>query len=260
MKPLWVIQENLNQDDRELLPILDRLAIPYKMIKIIPFDDNIQDIEWDGPIIVRGSTTALKGAEKKNWKPGVWHNDNFRPSVYLRNYGYLNMNHGKVYPLNEVPNIEWESQHLFIRPNSDYKEFSGGMMERNDIIKLARGAELGQYPFPPTLELFVCEYRNILHEARFTVVDKKVVAGHYYRFNKSLRRNLAVDEWEDVFKFAVKCAARWGPDDVYSLDIGVTKDHLMGVVECNCFNASGLYGAQETIINEVTTFVERKYS
>jgi len=258
MKPLWVIQENLNNDDQELLPILDRLQIPYKMIQIIPFSDSIPDVEYDGPIIARGSTTTLRGTEKKSWKPGVWHNDNFKPSVYLENYKHLYLNReGVVCPLNRTGFHKWDSEHMFVRPNSDYKEFTGGMMTEREIGKIAHGAALKQYPFGPDLELFVAPGLTIMDEARFIVAGGKVISGTFYRFDRSLKREKPATQ--DFTDFAVKCASLWGPADVYALDIGRTKQNEYGVIECNCFNASGLYGDVERVVREVTDFVEMSY-
>ena len=258
-KALWVIQENLNRDDKELLPVMDKEGIPYKLIQIIPFSGVIPDVEWDGPIIARGSTTTLRGAEKKAWRPGVWHNENFKPSAYRDHYGELFLNNdGKVVTMGNVSTIEdWNSRSLkFVRPNSDYKDLTGRVMNKRDLKKLAAGVAQGQYPFDSSLELFIADAKTVLDEARFTVVDGKVISGYFYRVDRLVKRIPATPEFRAV---AEKAAAVWGPADVYSLDIGVTKSGRMGVVECNCFNASGIYGDNATIVKEVTRFVESKY-
>lgn len=253
MKPLWVIQENLNDDDKDLLPIFEKLDIPYKLIKIIPFSDSIPDVDWDGPIIARGSTTTLKNTEKKNWKPGVWHNANFKPSVYQKNYGnhFLNRN-GQVVLLGESDKL-WKNEYYFVRPNSDYKEFTGCVKTKREIKKLIRGTKLKFYPFDENLELFVAEAIKIPNEYRFVVVNTKVISGAQYRNNFRLKSSPAPDR---ITKFAEKMTAIWNPADVYCLDIGVTKDDRIGVIECNCFNASGIYGDDaETIVKEVTNYL-----
>lgn len=261
MKPLWVIQENLNRDDEELLPILDEEGISYKLIQIIPFSDSIPDVEYDGPIIVRGSTTTLKGTEKKTWQPGVWHNSNFKPSVYRDHYQELFLNQdGVVAPIKTAAEIEgWNSRALkFVRPNSDYKDLTGRVMTRRDLRKLASGVSMGQYPFDDTLELYVASPKTVLDEARFTVVNRAIISGYFYRIHRRLKRVPANDEF---WQAAVDALAKWpsGPDDVYSLDIGKTKSGRLGVIECNCFNASGIYGDAATIVKAVTSFVESRY-
>lgn len=254
---MWVIQDNLNNDDKILLPILNKLDIQYTLINIVPFSDNIPDVGYNGPKIVRGSTTTLKGAEKKGWKPGVWHNENFKPSWYKECFGedYLNKAGGKV-SLLDLPSMWNHENHLFVRPDSDYKEFTGGPMTKKEAIKLQRSAKLGQMDFDENFIMFVAPILNVYHEFRFTVVNKKVICGASYRLNKSLRHVDAPDDW---MEYAQKLADKCDLDEVYSLDIGETKDGVRGVVECNCFNASGIYGNAEIIVREVTKFVETKH-
>ena len=256
LKPLWVIQENLNRDDEELLPVLRKLDIPYQLIKIIPFSDSIPDIDYVGPIIVRGSTTTLKGTEKKSWKPGVWHNSDFKPSVYAHHYQELFLNNdGLVSTIGNAENLsDWSTRKLrFVRPNSDYKDLTGRVMTKRDLVKLSKGVALGQYPFDSSLELFIASPKTILNESRFTVVDGKIISGYTYRVDQRLKR---MPSPERFFKTAQEAVERWkGPADVYSLDIGETKTGRLGVVECNCFNASGIYGDAETIVKAVTQFV-----
>lgn len=254
MKPLWVIQENLNDDDIVLLPVMKRLGIKYELIKIIPFSDNIPDVDYDGPIIVRGSTTTLRNTEKKNWSPGVWHNDNFKPSVYRDNYRnhFLNKD-GQVALLKDSDKL-WKQQHMFVRPNSDYKDLTGEVKTAREIRKLIKGAEQGFYPFSSDLELFIAPPIKIPNEYRFTVVGKEVVSGYQYRRSFQLKK-LKTFPWCDEWMFADRMVKIWNPDDVYCLDIGVTKDKRIGVIECNCFNASGIYGDAETVFKKVDEFV-----
>lgn len=261
MSVLWVIQENLNRDDDELLPIMDQEGIAYTRIKIIPFSDSIPDVEHQGPIIVRGSTTTLKGAEKKAaWKPGVWHNENFKPSVYSQHYGELFLNYdGYVAPIKDAAESPtWNSRGLrFVRPNSDYKELTGRVMTRKNLRSLAKGVAMGQYPFDSSLELFIASPKTVVDEARFTVVDRHIVSGFFYRMDRRLKRLPATPEF---WATAADAVAKWeGPAEVYSLDIGLTKGGKLGVIECNCFNASGIYGDQAAIVKAVTRFVEAKY-
>ena len=270
MKPLWIIQENLNDDDKALLPIFAELGIPYKLISIIPFSDIVPDVDYSGPIIVRGSTTTLRGAEKKAWRPGVWHNENFKPTVYAKHYDYLNSNF--VSCTLEAATSVWsmwpEVETLFVRPNSDYKEFTGGLMTEREVEKLARGAALKQYPFDSSLDLFVAPYKDIVNESRFIIVNGVVISGSFYRLNKRLAKNLRDSTYKSIlidsdrkeFRFAQEQASKWGPDEVYCLDVAETSNGEMGVLECNCFNASGLYGEAEKIVEEVSKFVERKYN
>lgn len=257
MRTTWVIQENLNRDDKELLPILDKFQIPYQTITIIPFSDSIPDVAATGPIIVRGSTTTLKNAEKKGWNPGVWHNENFKPSHYKELFGKDFLNHeGKVVTAEQLVGLsEWSTvQHLFVRPNSDYKEFTGQTMTMRDAKKLVKGIGMNGYPFDANSEFFVAPAIKIESEYRLVVVNGKVVSGTSYRVYGKRKHVSAPDH---ILGFGQRIAASLA--EVYCLDIGETREKQLGVVECNCFNASGLYGDIENIVRQVTDFVEKTY-
>ena len=260
MKAIWVIQENLNNDDKELLPVLEGLGIGYRLIKIIPFSDSVPEVDYEGPKIARGSTTTLKGVEKMDWKPGVWHNPNFSTRYYQQTFQrhYANWD-GMIFQINELSDKVIEanfadSQHMFVRPNTDYKDFTGTPMTKREIQKLVRNVNSSVFPFPETAEVMIAPICKISDEYRLTVVNGEIVAGYSYRIRGS--RRIGVPAPQKVTDFAKELPLDLS--EVFSLDIGITKDGPK-VVEANCFNASGIYGGHETIVQRVTDFVNQTY-
>jgi hypothetical protein len=259
MEPLWIIQKNLNDDDKKLLPVMDELNIKYQLIEIIPFSDNIPEINYEGPIIVRGSTTTLKGAEKTSWKPGVWHNENFSPEGYKKifEHNYINAQ-GSIHILKDLTpkdldNIYGKQQHMFVRPNSDYKEFTGIPMSKRDLKKLTKSMQLGNSLIPENLKVLIAPAISIYYEARMIVVDKQIVSGYSYKVRGGRKYSPATLESKTFAQVLPLDLA-----EVFCLDIGFTCEGYK-VIECNCFNASGIYGDHETIVKKVTDFVRRKY-
>jgi len=255
MKVLWYIQKNLNSDDKKLVPFLEELNQPYRYFNIVPFIYNIPDHNYNGPVIVRGTTTTLKTAEKKNWKPGVWINDNFKPSYYKYYYNDLFLNkHGFSIKLKEI--IKDMEEYYFVRPNSDYKELTGSVLSNKELLKIKEEAKLGKLNFNDNLTLFIAKPLKIINEARFVIVDNKILSGYYYRYMKKLKNFSAGPDFYDIVEKAID---RWKPADVYCLDIGQTEEGEIGVIECNCFNGSGIYGGYKEIVKGISIFVENNF-
>jgi hypothetical protein len=77
---LWIIQENLFQEREyeNFLDACDRQGINYHHVKIIPFSHElVPEITEANPILAFGSTTLVRIAQERGWKPGVFYNDNF---------------------------------------------------------------------------------------------------------------------------------------------------------------------------------------
>lgn len=77
----WIVQNNIYSEDgwERLTGALDRLGISYSIHKCIPFVELLEP-EADpppGPVIVMGSYTLAREAQKRGWVPGVFLNDYF---------------------------------------------------------------------------------------------------------------------------------------------------------------------------------------
>lgn len=259
MKTLWYIQENLSQDYKTLFPVLEKLKIPYKKFNITPFSDSIPSIEHDGFVIVRGSTTTLINAKKLDLNPGVWHNEKFCSSYYDEQLGagYIN-NDGDLYDLWQLDSLNyWEDYNqLFVKSNSDMKEFSGMLItnkEAGDFVELVKQ---GGYPFDEQLEIWVAPPKNNFEEeSRFVVVNGDIVSGVVYkRGDNSINQVIAPSLFPLVEDFLIDLGV-----DVYCMDVvslGVSGGFK--VLEYGCFNSCGLYGDYENIVKLITNFVEMK--
>lgn len=257
---LWIVQENLNQADRVLCFIFEEHNILNEFIKIVPFSEEVPNVNvpLNTSVIVRGSTTMMIGAKKQNWVPGVWHNDNFKPSVYKRSFQQNFLNHkGTHCNIDKIQEQfeQYDSERLFIRANSDYKELSGEVYTKEEAKELVTKIKNDSYYFGNDLEVFLSPIVDIKEEYRLIVVNGMVVSGFSYKIN-GVAINIPAPQ--NVIDFGQNLA-HLGPDLVYCLDIGRTSDNDLGVIECNCFNGSGLYGDHENIILSIDSLVKKYY-
>lgn len=256
-KTFWVVQNNLNNSDRVLTFIFEEYKIPHTFIDIVPFSGEVPSVPIppDHKVIARGSTTMLIGAQKQPWVPGVWLNDNFKPSWYKSSFkeNFLNFQ-GKPCLLDElITNFNsFKSNQLFIRANSDYKELSGEVYTLEEAETLVKKIKSNDFYFGTELEVFMAPLVKIQEEYRLVVVNNQVVDATSYKINGEA---VNIKAPESIINFG-KSICHLGPAPVYCLDLGVTESNQIGVIECNCFNGSGIYGDYETIILAVDKFVQ----
>lgn len=244
MKPVWVIQKNLTSELHRWDRALCENKSSFRHIEIVPFSDDLPDVDVDPgtPIICHGSTTLIKNAHKKDWKPGVFFTpEHFEPSLWCNAYGrhFLNWNFDGFSMLKDaqVP----EGEYRFIRPNGDLKDFSGSVVDKSGLEKFKKSVAEGGYPFTDELIVMVTPMRNLFEEYRMFIVDGVVVSSSKYRLRTILDKKPGAPE--DIRWFAQKMANIWSPEQAYVMDVCRTDEGNIHLLELNCFNASGVYAA-----------------
>ncbi|MBZ4399463.1 ATP-grasp domain-containing protein [Myxococcus sp. AS-1-15] len=237
----WVVQDNLFNERgfHELLRVLERGGIPHTLVKVIPFDGGVEPtVDVDGHVMVMGSLSLARYARRRGWTPGAFINERFDFRVWREHLGEFLLNgDARVCRFAEVPRQECA---FFIRPCLDDKAFSG-MVARWEDFEPWREQVLRVGDTPQlTAETWVAvsEPRRIQSEYRMVVVDGRVVTGTRYKLGDRVFSSSEVEP--DVWTFAQRMAARWGPDRAYALDIFV-HEHRPHVGEINTLNAAGFY-------------------
>lgn len=248
----WIVQSNVSPEHDKWFMALKRAGSEYRAIKIIPFADELDDVEYSTPYaIAHGSTTLIKNAPKKLWNPGIFFNsENFRPSVWKEKYGSHFVNHlGLVCKLKDVQ-FEQFGDYMFVRPDGDFKDFSGSLVSEEGLKKFIDEVNIGGCLFDGNLEVYIAPVIDIVHEWRLFIVDGKVASASKYKLRTMLDKKAgAVPE---VYEFANKMVQIWNPEKAYVMDICETSDGEFKLLELNCFNASGVYLAPiEPIIEAV---------
>lgn len=200
----------------------------------------------DACVIFWGSLGAAYGEPvAARWTPGaIGDPDRFRCSVYHAHLGPLLANPDSVFTtvraLVDDPAVALKPlgnpEHVFVRPDSALKPFSGRQLAVSSLSLEA--LDHGFYYEDEDLPVVVSSAKSIGHEWRFVLAEANVVAGCEYDF---ARRGRGQDIPTAARTLAEKVAsAAWQPAPIYIVDIGDV-DGAMKVMELNPFSGADLY-------------------
>lgn len=242
MRPIWVIQKNLTSELHRWEQALWENKSWFRHVTIVPFSDDFPDVDIpEGcPVVVHGTNTLIKNFWKKGWKPGAFfHPDHFRPSLWQQIYGPHFLNSDGA--LMKLKDVEAFADPIFIRPNGDFKDFSGSLVDRQGLQKFVKSVQEGGFTFDDTLDVFIAPAKNLFEEYRMFIVDGKVVSSSKYRLRTILDKK--PNSPSEVVDFANRMAKIWNPEKAFVMDVCKTDEGELKVLELNCFNASGVYAA-----------------
>jgi hypothetical protein len=226
---------------------------------VVGFDPRTRrtDVEipqWtDQCVVAYGSIPLLRqlSKERPGWAPGSY----FRPkSVDYASIGghigHLLLNEDfTILPFGEARRRGHGGRALFIRPESATKSFTGFSVAP-DMFEFEMKCLETQSHVSPSELVVLAQAREIVSEARFVIVDGKVVAWSTYSFDDRAVPSAAVDP---------RCAAvarevatnSWQPDTAYVCDVAlavVAGLEVAKVVELNSFSAAGLYACDTATV------------
>lgn len=133
-----------------------------------------------------------------------------------------------------------ESESLFFRPDGNDKAFTGGCIALDDFD---HGYKLMTfYEPPPETRVVVARPQAIQAEARFLVVDGKLITGSYYKTGRQSVRLEAPQSLMDIAQDHLDyCLARgYNPAPSWVLDLAQTPDGW-SIIEVGASAACGLY-------------------
>jgi hypothetical protein len=279
MTQLWILQSNLRDHEEELramVAALQGLVLPWAAIPVLPFEEELRDIEWDGPRVFYGSCSLVKkvAAEARRSDPIFFDDRTFRPSFWGRALGVRWLNHDAVFTtvgdlLDHLASPDAESHlgwqlldgPIFLRPDADLKAFVGQVIDLREAPKLLDGWSAGFANFGRDLPILVAHPQEIYNETRVWMVDNEAVAAVQYRHHGKRVIRLFDDLPPGMGRFAEECAWRFGSSHpVFVLDVAETPAG-MKVVEINSFHASGFYhpDAVLPVVRAVSNYVAKFY-
>lgn len=140
---------------------------------------------------------------------------------------------------------------MFIKPSSDLKGFTAGIIKQGQSIFDYIQTTSRQTNWVDELVL-VSPLKKIHSEYRFFVVDKEVVASSRYRLmNESATSPIIPKE---VLDKAHELSKLYQPDRVFTMDLALLENEKIEIMEYNCFNGSGTYKANlEDLFNQLMT-------
>jgi hypothetical protein len=241
-----IVQEGLFHEFgfNVLVDALKTHGCAHTIVKVTPFVDEL-DLELDGDVMIWGSMTLGRIAEKKGWTPGQFMNENFDMRILHEKYGSHMLNDDAQFCT--FGEMAFEGKR-FIRPVHDSKTFCGMVMDGPDL----RWWKHQVLPLEGTCTLSVdtpvmhAGLKDIELEARFFVVNGVVVTGSSYR---SLGRQIMYQRVEHnnplmrpMLDFAQAMVDIWSPSPAFVLDIAQVGGEYK-VVEINCINHAGFYAS-----------------
>ena len=256
----WIIQNNLwnERGFTDVVNCLDRMSIPYEIVKVIPFADEIADENnevdenWSPPkgslVYVCGDTTLVKIAKKKGWTPGAFINDNFNMKIHDQHWKEFMLNYNSVFTTFGKAHNFWDcvvddkEEQFFIRPVKDDKTFAGHLITyeqlriwQKKVIKLKDTYT----SLDENTEILISPVEEIYKEYRFFIVDKEIATYSLYKLgDRVVARNDFIDE--DLKQFVISRIEEYAPDRAFVIDIADTPNGYK-IIEVNCINSSGFY-------------------
>jgi hypothetical protein len=254
----WIIQENLYTEDGidALLGALERFAISFTTVAIGPGGTLAPDPKPSGPVMVCGSVGLARVAGERGWQPGSFLNADHNYQSLVAHWGREMLNADAR--ISAFRDVEPHGERVFIRPAADTKYFNGGVMDSEDVrawrdaLVRGEGSPVRCSPRMNADTQVVCGPPAIIYkECRFFVVDGAVVACSTY---KQGRHVLATGDVDPVSTdHAQACVRAWQPARAFVLDTALTPDGPR-IVEVNCINSAGFYGAD---VQRIVMAIER---
>lgn len=279
MSQLWVLQSNLRDHEEELramVAALQGLCLHWAAIPVLPFEEHLRDVEWDGPRVFYGSCSLVKKAavQARRSDPIFFDDRTFRPSFWGRALGERWLNHDAVFTtvgrlLADASDLDErrdagknvDDTPVFLRPDADLKAFVGQVIDPRDTQKLLGAWSAGFSNFDRNLPVLVARPKEIYSETRVWMVDGEAVAAVQYRRLGKRTIVLHDDLPPEMRQFAEECSWRFGSSHpVFVLDVAETPAG-MKVVEINSFHASGFYhpDAVLPVVRAVSNYVAKFY-
>lgn len=241
---MWIVQSNLISEThlKEVVNVLKNNNIDFIDVGVIPFSHDLitTDPIPDVPIIIPyGSTTLSKIAQEREWKGLFFDDDKFSVRAWNINRNDM-LNQNAILMTVEqasrlfvgVPEKDW-----FIRPNQDLKQFNGMVTTSSEIANWMNCVSSGSFSFGPETEIAISRPKRIISEARFFIVDGKIIDGSIYKSNGELYKEHIDGDYNEFQPFADK----WLPNPTCVMDLAYLDYGYLEVIEFNTFNSTGFY-------------------
>jgi len=231
----WVIQRDLYSREglHTLLQALERFGADFTLVDIS--DGRMQpDVAPPNPVIALGANTVARVAKEMEWRPGCFANDRLSHDIWHEHLGTELLNDdGVVCRLADVPR---NLTRFFLRPVRDSKAFTGRMFDERSFPEWINAGS-----FDPDIFVLYARPKEILREYRFFAVADQIVTASLYR--QGGRAHFAREIDPDIWRYAESIVRRWSPGDAYVLDVALTAQGQLKVIEYNGLAAAQFYEA-----------------
>lgn len=277
MKPKFAVQVTSVHDDEihRIVNALKAIDADYATFGLIPFSDEITNIEAfeNAKVVIPLGSTKLVSMYQRYKLPDHWrvfYSQMMLDQLYARAFlgGELLNALAWIEPFSAVRTMQFEKP-MFVKPTNDLKLFGGLVLEPgqtlDDALRKTMHQEIHDHE-----AIMVAHPQQLGREFRLAIVDDHIVGISQYRDRGHLSaRELSLEEvdmllGESIYTYFEKLRDFDLPAPrAYAMDICevLTDDGPQWrVVECNCFNACGLYAMDRThVYKAIIRHVERVY-
>jgi len=251
---LYLIQKNTfrTENFNALVDAMNKLEYEYQIVHTRPRtsslfikDDNENNTYFQTEredIFAFGANKMADNADSYDWKPGSMMNREHDYSIYKDYYtdNLLNWDSDIVKFTDKLDFVGEK----FIRPCEDSKIFTGQVftLDRwNEFVKSVNHYE-SRSRIRRWTEIQVASVKTIYREVRCWIIDGKVITSARYK-----GMDLGPHEY-DAEKFAQEMVDTHSTiAEAFVMDVCLTSDGWK-IVELNCINCSGFYGADVSMI------------
>jgi hypothetical protein len=253
----WIIEDSGFANGDILLPALKKLGKQYCLWS----DDFWKTEEYKSfpkNSIFHGSLGNASRIKKElDFSPGsLCDEKSFSYSYIYKNFGdYVLTKNVLFTTIDEllrnkkmVDIVTGSGDRFFTRPNSPLKEFSGRILDKNNITPAH--FDYGFYHSNMDLEIVIAEVRKIEKEYRYVCINDKIVTGCEYLADG--RKGLVAIRENNGWEFAQEIADLKSQNDfAYIIDVCESHGKLC-LVEMNPFSGADLYCCDaEKIVEEI---------
>lgn len=251
----WLVQDTARMYqalEDEFVP-LKKLGYEIVPFGVIPFTKTItglDDLDVNDTFIMRGGTKMvgiLESGTSDNLPSELITKMRQGLSYDIRNFDQAFYSTLGLPLLNGTPeflNLKNESDLLasfdvdkFVKPSSDLKAFTAGVMGAGEVLKFFIESNYHRENYQEETVL-VNDVVQIDAEHRFICLNGEVISGSQYRRNNQTVYSNVIPKY--VLDAAYEYAKLYEPANIYTMDLAETPNGIK-IVEYNCWNCSGLY-------------------
>lgn len=268
MKPIWLIQNYDQEEYEKLVEALVKTDTPFKTIEYKSMMDTIDVTSMPKTnecVVIYGSIQFVNRLKNQGlvYSPGAYgfskqnNCSNYFPKIpkeYLLNFPYALTTWAELKRSKDYYKQLFFNTQLFVRPNKGTKAFPGQgiyyYMWDETIAEIERSSGVTEESL-----VLIGNHKNISKdEYRFVIVDKKVISGSMYSWDRKSADGYSKEAEELAQKIA---DLDWQLDSAYTCDIAIAPTGPK-VIELNSFSSAGLYSCDRVKVIEAINKIALK--
>jgi len=266
---MWLIDKVMFPESKIPKEVFEKYGIEYDTVDYVGLMMGKIDLPLENkdPVMVY---VPLNCIPRLRHYTGCFYDElKFKCSVYMSLMGldrneFLNGTH--VY--STIDDIEGNPEYyfrlmgensLFFRPDSGAKPFTGSVWTIDtveyeiDCLKQLKNID-------PSTMVLISKAQNILEEYRFVIGDKKIIGASRYMVGQEIVEDRNIPSEVHTKVNNILEAVKWTPDRLWTLDMAMTEDKKIKILEINSFSCSGWYAAGvEQIIPEADRILKDEF-